>query len=183
MKVLVACEYSGTVRDAFIEQGHDAISCDLLPSDVPGPHYQGDVRDILENGFDLMIAHPPCTHLAVSGARWFKDKRQEQAEALDFVRLLLSAPIDKIALENPISIISSRIRKPNQIIQPWQFGHGETKATCLWLKNLPRLMPTDIVEGREAKVHRMSPGPDRWKLRSTTYKGIAQAMAEQWGGN
>jgi site-specific DNA-cytosine methylase len=181
MKVLIACEYSGTVRDAFIAQGHDAISCDLLSTDAPGPHYQGDVRDILNDGFDLMIAHPPCTHLAVSGARWFKDKQEEQAEALDFVRLLLSAPIDKIALENPISIISSRIRKPNQIIQPWQFGHGETKATCLWLKNLPRLMPTNIVEGREAKVHRMSPGPDRWKLRSTTYKGIAQAMAEQWG--
>jgi site-specific DNA-cytosine methylase len=180
MKVLIACEYSGTVRDAFIAQGHDAISCDLLPTDAFGPHYQGDVRDILNDGFDLMIAHPPCTHLAVSGARWFKDKQEEQAEALDFVRLLLSAPIDKIALENPISIISSRIRKPNQIIQPWQFGHGETKATCLWLKNLPCLTPTNIVEGREAKVHRMSPGPDRWKLRSTTYKGIAQAMAEQW---
>jgi site-specific DNA-cytosine methylase len=181
MKVLIACEYSGTVRDAFIAQGHDAISCDLLPTDAPGPHYQGDVRDILRDGFDLMVAHPPCTHLAVSGARWFKDKQEEQAEALDFVRFLLDAPIDKIALENPISIISSRIRKPSQIIQPWQFGHGETKATCLWLKNLPCLMPTDIVEGREAKVHRMSPGPGRWKLRSTTYKGIAQAMAEQWG--
>jgi len=170
-----------TVRDAFIAQGHDAISCDLLPTDAPGPHYQGDVRDILNDGFDLMIAHPPCTHLAVSGARWFKDKQKEQAEALDFVRLLLNAPIDKIALENPISIISSRIRKPNQIIQPWQFGHGETKATCLWLKNLPCLVPTNIVEGREAKVHRMSPSPDRWKLRSATYKGIAQAMAKQWG--
>jgi site-specific DNA-cytosine methylase len=181
MKVLIACEYSGTVRDAFIAQGHDAISCDLLPTDAPGPHYQGDVRDILNDGFDLMIAHPPCTHLAVSGARWFKDKQKEQAEALDFVRLLLNAPIDKIALENPISIISSRIRKPNQIIQPWQFGHGETKATCLWLKNLPCLVPTNIVEGREAKVHRMPPSPDRWKLRSATYKGIAQAMAEQWG--
>jgi len=181
MKVLVACEYSGTVRDAFISQGHDAISCDLLPTDKPGPHYQGDVRDILHDGFDLMIAHPPCTHLAVSGARWFKEKQKEQAEALDFVQLLLNAPIEKIALENPISIISSRIRRPNQIIQPWQFGHGETKATCLWLKNLPCLVPTDIVEGREAKVHRMPPSADRWKLRSTTYKGIAQAMAEQWG--
>ena len=181
MKVLVACEYSGTVRDAFISQGHDAISCDLLPTDKLGPHYQGDVRDILHDGFDLMIAHPPCTHLAVSGARWFKEKQKEQAEALDFVQLLLNAPIEKIALENPIGIISSRIRKPNQIIQPWQFGHGETKATCLWLKNLPCLVPTDIVEGREAKVHRMPPSADRWKLRSTTYKGIAQAMAEQWG--
>ena len=181
MKVLVACEYSGVVRDAFLSQGHDAISCDLLPTDAPGPHYQGDVRDILNDGFDLMIAHPPCTHLAVSGARWFKYKQKEQAEALEFVQLLLNAPISKIALENPISIISSSIRKPDQIIQPWQFGHGETKATCLWLKNLPLLVPTDIVEGREAKVHRMPPSADRWKLRSTTYKGIAQAMAEQWG--
>ena len=169
------------MRDAFIAEGHNAISCDLLPTDVPGPHYQGDVRDILEDGFDLMIAHPPCTHLAVSGARWFKDKQTEQADALDFVRLLLAAPIDKIALENPISIISSRIRKPNQIIQPWQFGHGETKATCLWLKNLPQLQPTQIVDGREAKVHRMSPGPNRWKERSKTYPGIANAMAKQWG--
>ena len=183
MKVLIACEYSGAVRNAFIAQGHDAISCDILPTDAPVPHYQGDVRDILEDGFDLMVAHPPCTHLAVSGARWFKDKQVEQAEALDFVRLLLAAPIDKIALENPISIISSRIRKPNQIIQPWQFGHGETKATCLWLKNLPKLQPTQIVDGREAKVHRMSPGPDRWKERSKTYQGIAEAMAQQWGQN
>ena len=181
MKVLIACEYSGAVRDAFIAQGHDAISCDILPTDAPGPHYQGDVRDILGDGFDLMVAHPPCTHLAVSGARWFKDKQVEQAEALDFVRLLLAAPIDKIALENPISIISSRIKKPNQIIQPWQFGHGETKATCLWLKNLPKLEPTQIVDGREAKVHRMSPGPNRWKERSKTYQGIANAMAQQWG--
>jgi site-specific DNA-cytosine methylase len=181
MKVLIACEYSGTVRDAFIAQGHDAISCDILPTDAPGPHYQGDVRDILEDGFDLMVAHPPCTHLAVSGARWFKDKQAEQAEALDFVRLLLAAPINKIGLENPISIISSRIKKPNQIIQPWQFGHGETKATCLWLKNLPKLEPTQIVDGREAKVHRMSPGPNRWKERSKTYQGIANAMAQQWG--
>ena len=181
MKTLIACEYSGVVRDAFIAQGHDAISCDLLPTDISGPHYQGDVRDILEDGFDLMVAHPPCTHLAVSGARWFKDKQVEQAEALDFVRLLLAAPIDKIALENPISIISSRIRKPDQIIQPWQFGHGETKATCLWLKNLPKLQPTQIVDGREAKVHRMSPGPNRWKERSKTYQGIANAMAQQWG--
>ena len=181
MKTLIACEYSGVVRDAFIAQGHDAISCDLLPTDISGPHYQGDVRDILEDGFDLMVAHPPCTHLAVSGARWFKDKQVEQAEALDFVRLLLAAPIDKIALENPISIISLRIKKPDQIIQPWQFGHGETKATCLWLKNLPKLQPTQIVDGREAKVHKMSPGPNRWKERSKTYQGIANAMAQQWG--
>ena len=181
MKVLVACEYSGTVRDAFIAAGHDAMSCDLLPTDQLGPHYKGDVRDVLGNGWDLMIAHPPCTHLAVSGARWFKDKLTEQAEALDFVRLLLDADIPRIALENPISIISSKIRKPNQIIQPWQFGHGETKATCLWLKNLPKLEPTNIVDGREARVHKLPPSPDRWKLRSTTYAGIARAMAEQWG--
>ena len=181
MKVLVACEYSGTVRDAFIAAGHEALSCDLLPTDIPGPHYQGDVRDVLTDGWDLMIAHPPCTHLAVSGARWFKDKQAEQAEALDFVRLLLDAPIERIALENPISVISSRIRKPDQIIQPWQFGHGETKATCLWLKGLPKLTPTDIVDGREARVHKLPPSADRWKIRSTTYKGIADAMAQQWG--
>ena len=181
MRVLIACEYSGTVRDAFIAIGHDAITCDLLDTDVPGPHYKGDVYDILHDGWDLMIAHPPCTHLAVSGARWFKDKQVEQAEALDFVRLLLDAPIPKIALENPISIISSRIRKPDQIIQPWQFGHGETKATCLWLKNLPKLQPTNIVDGREPRIHKLPPSPDRWKIRSKTYDGIAKAMAQQWG--
>ena len=184
MRVLVACEYSGTVRDAFTRQGHFAMSCDLLPSDMPGIHYQGDVFDIINDGWDLMIAHPPCTHLAVSGARHFAAKKASgvQDEALDFVRKLLDADIPKIALENPISIISSKIRKPDQIIQPWQFGHGETKATCLWLKGLPNLIPTDIVEGREARVHKMPPSPDRWKLRSTTYKGIADAMAQQWGG-
>lgn len=182
MRVLVACEYSGRVRDAFLRRGHDAMSCDLLPTDVPGPHYQGDVRDVLGDGWDLMVSHPPCTHLAVSGARWFKDKQVEQAEALDFVRLLLDAPIPRIALENPVSIISSRIRKPDQIIQPWQFGHGETKATCLWLKNLPMLWPTCLVSGREARIHKMPPGPDRWKKRSETYAGIANAMADQWGG-
>lgn len=181
MKVLIACEYSGRVRDAFLALGHDATSCDLLPTDSPGPHYQGDVRKILGDGWDLMIAHPPCTHLAVSGARWFKDKAAEQAEALEFVRVLLDAPIDRIALENPVSIISSVIRKPEQIIQPWQFGHGETKATCLWLKNLPLLTPTNIVEGREARIHKMPPSADRWKKRSETYAGIAKAMAEQWG--
>jgi hypothetical protein len=168
------------VRDAFIAAGHEALSCDLLPTDAQGPHYQGDVRDVLNDGWDLMIAHPPCTHLAVSGARWFKDKQAEQAEALDFVRLLLGAPIDRIALENPVSVISSRIRKPDQIIQPWQFGHGETKATCLWLKGLPKLTPTDIVDGREARVHKLPPSADRWKIRSTTYPGIAAAMAQQW---
>jgi site-specific DNA-cytosine methylase len=180
MRVLVACEYSGAVRDAFIRAGHDAMSCDLLPTEKEGPHYCGDVRDVLENGWDLMIAHPPCTHLAVSGARWFKDKQAEQAEALEFVRLLLEAPIERIALENPVSIISSCIRRPDQVIQPWQFGHGETKATCLWLKNLPKLAPTNIVDGREARIHRMAPGPNRWKERSRTFLGIAQAMATQW---
>ena len=176
-------EYSGRVRDAFIAKGHDAWSCDLLPTDEPGPHFQCDVADILYNDWDLMIAHPPCTHLAVSGARHFAAKKASgvQDEALDFVRMLLNANIPKIALENPISIISSRIRKPDQIIQPWQFGHGETKATCLWLKNLPKLVPTNIVEGRSDRIHKMPPSPDRWKLRSTTYQGIADAMAAQWG--
>lgn len=180
-RVLVACEYSGRVRDAFIRAGHDAWSCDLLPTEQPGPHHQGDVLDVLGNGWDLMVAHPPCTHLAVSGARWFGEKREQQVEALAFVRRLLNAPIPRIALENPVSIISTAIRKPDQTIQPWQFGHGETKATCLWLKNLPPLKPTNIVEGREARVHRMPPGPDRWKERSRTFEGIAQAMADQWG--
>ena len=181
MKILVACEYSGRVRDAFIAAGHDAMSCDLLPTESSGPHYQGDVRDVLNSEWDLMVAHPPCTHLAVSGARWFKDKQAEQAEALEFVRLLMNAPVHRIAIENPVSIISSRIRRPEQIIQPWQFGHGETKTTCLWLKNLPPLMPTNIVDGREARIHKMPPSPDRWKERSRTYAGVATAMAEQWG--
>lgn len=183
MRVLIACEYSGTVRDAFRARGHDAMSCDLLPTDQPGPHYQGDVFDIINDGWDLMIAHPPCTHLAVSGARHFAAKQASgvQQEALEFVRRLLDAPIPRIALENPISIISSRIKKPEQIIQPWQFGHGETKATCLWLKNLPKLTPTNIVEGREGRIHRLPPSADRGKIRSKTYQGIANAMAEQWG--
>lgn len=182
MKVLVACEYSGVVREAFKRRGHEALSCDLLPADDGSEfHYQGDVRNLLGFKWDLMIAHPPCTHLAVSGARWFKDKQQEQLEALDFVRLLLNADIPKIALENPVSIISSKIRKPDQIVQPWMFGHGETKATCLWLKGLPLLKPTNIVEGRIPRVHHLPPSPDRWKLRSTTYTGLAEAMAEQWG--
>ena len=181
MKVLIACEYSGTVRDAFLEAGHNAMSCDLLPTDSPGPHYQGDVRDVLGDGWDLMICHPPCTHLAVSGARWFSEKRKEQKEALHFVRLLLNAPIPQIALENPVSIISSKIRKPDQVVQPWQFGHGETKATCLWLKNLPLLKPTNIVKGREQSIWKLPPSPERWKIRSKTFPGIAKAMAEQWG--
>tara|TARA_R110000868_G_scaffold131748_1_gene341994 strand:- start:227 stop:799 length:573 start_codon:yes stop_codon:yes gene_type:complete len=183
MKILIACEYSGSVRDAFIKAGHEAMSCDLLPTDVPGPHYQGDVFDIIDQGWELMIAHPPCTHLAVSGARHFKAKQADgrQAAALDFVGRLLSARIDKIVLENPINIISTRYRKPDQIIQPWMFGHGETKATCLWLKNLPPLVPTDIVDGREQRIWKMPPSKDRWKLRSKTYQGIADAMASQWG--
>lgn len=182
MRVLVACEFSGIVRDAFIDAGHDAISCDLLPTERSGPHYQGDVREIIHNGFDLIIAHPPCTHLAVSGARHFKEKITDgrQEEALEFVRFLMNAPIKHICIENPISIISSRIRKPDQIIQPWEHGHGETKATCLWLKNLPLLQPTNIVEGREARIHHLPPSSDRWKERSRTFTGIGRAMAIQW---
>jgi len=183
VKVLVACEYSGTVRDAFLNLGHDAMSCDLLPTDVPGPHYRGDVFDIIEDGWDLMIAFPPCTDVCVSGARWFKEKRADgrQQRAIQFIRDLMNAPIDRIAIENPIGVLSSEIRKPDQIIQPWQHGHGETKATCLWLSGVPKLTPTNIVDGREAKVHRMPPSPDRWKIRSKTYQGIADAMAAQWG--
>ena len=183
MKVLIACEYSGTVRDAFIKAGHEAMSCDLLPTDVPGPHYQGDVFDVINDGWDIMIAHPPCTHLAVSGARHFKAKQADgrQQSALDFVSRLLNANVPRIALENPISIISSKIRKPDQIIQPWMFGHGETKATCLWLKNLSPLVPTKVVEGREQRVWKLPPTEDRWKIRSKTFQGIADAMAAQWG--
>jgi site-specific DNA-cytosine methylase len=183
LRVLVACEYSGVVREAFRARGHDAFSCDLLPADDGSDyHYQEDVLGVIQRyGWDLMIAHPPCTHLAVSGARWFKDKQKEQEEALTFVQMLLDAPIPKIALENPISIISSRIRKPDQIVQPWMFGHGETKATCLWLKNLPKLTPTNIVEGREQRIWKLPPSKMRWKIRSKTFEGIAQAMAEQWG--
>jgi len=182
MRVLVACEYSARVRDAFRSHGHDAFSCDLLPCEGDSQwHLQQPVEEVLGNGWDLMIAHPPCTHLAVSGSRHFHRKQREQAEALDFVRMLMAAPIDRWCIENPVSIISSAIAPPQQIIQPWQFGHGETKATCLWLKNLPRLKPTNVVEGREAKVHRMPPGPNRWKERSRTYQGVADAMASQWG--
>jgi hypothetical protein len=183
VKVLVACEYSGVVRNAFIRAGHDAMSCDLLPTEQDGPHYQGDVFDVIGDGWDIMIAHPPCTHLAVSGARHFAAKKASgvQDKAIEFVKALLNAPIPKICLENPISIISSRVRKPNQIIQPWMFGHGETKATCLWLKGLPNLEPTDVVEGRADRIHKMPPSPTRWKERSRTYQGIADAMAKQWG--
>lgn len=185
MRVLVACEFSGTVRRAFAARGHDAWSCDLLPADDgSAQHIQGDVSGVLGDGWDMMIGHPPCTDLAVSGARHFAAKIADgrQGRALDFVRLLMDAPIPQIAIENPISVISSHIRKPDQVIQPWQFGHGETKATCLWLKNLPKLRPTNIVDGRDNRIHRMPPGPDRWKLRSVTYSGIADAMADQWGG-
>ena len=183
MRILIGCEFSGRVRAAFRALGHDAWSCDLLPAEDGSEHHiQRDVRQILNENWELAVFHPPCTHLAVSGARWFKDKQPEQKAALAFVRTLLEAPIAQIALENPISIISSRIRKPDQIIQPYQFGHGETKATCLWLKNLPKLTTTNLVPGREAAIHRMAPSPDRWKNRSRTYPGIAQAMAEQWGG-
>lgn len=183
MNILVACEFSGIVRDAFKSKGWDAWSCDLLPSESPGQHIQGDaLKAMLSRRWDMMIAHPPCTHLAVSGARHFASKQASgvQQDALRFVQQLMDAPIDRICIENPISIISSRIRKPEQIIQPWQFGHGETKATCLWLKNLPKLVPTNIVAGREAKCHRMPPSPTRWKERSRTYTGIAAAMADQW---
>lgn len=183
MRVLVACEFSGIVRDAFKNKGHDAWSCDLLPTDKPGQHIQEDVTTVLLEKWDLMIAHPPCTYLAVSGARWFKDRQKEQIEALAFIQMLLDANIPKIALENPIGVISTKIRKPDQIIQPWQFGHGETKATCLWLKNLPLLKSTNIIIPyyRKNKIHRMPPNESRSKLRSITYQGIANAMVEQWG--
>lgn len=185
MRVMVACESSGTVRDAFIRGGHEAMSCDLLPTDAPGPHYQGDVFDVIDYPWDLMIAHPPCTHLSVSGSRHFEAKRmdgRQQAAVAFFMQIVRrSDHIPMTVIENPVCIMSSLYRKPDQIIQPWQFGHGETKATCLWLKGLSLLIPTDIVEGREARIHRMPPGPDRWKERSKTFSGIANAMATQWG--
>ena len=184
MKVLIACEYSGRVRDAFRSHGHDAWSCDLLECEAdPHWHYQCPVEELLHDGWDLMVAHPPCTHLAVSGSRHFPRKIADgsQDAALDFVRLLMNAPIKRWAIENPVSVISSAIRKPDQIIQPWEYGHGEVKATCLWLKNLPKLTPTNCVEGREERVHLMPPSPNRWKERSRTFEGIAAAMGEQWG--
>lgn len=181
MKVLVACEYSGKVRDAFKAKGHDAWSCDLLPTDVEGQHIQGDVFDVLDQGWDMLLAFPPCTNLCSSGARWFKFKRKEQAESIEFFMKLANAMVSKIAIENPIGIMSSKWRKPDQIVQPWQHGHGETKATCLWLKGLPKLEPTNVVSGRKPRVHMMPPSKDRWKLRSETYTGIAKAMADQWG--
>lgn len=218
MRVLIACEYSGRVRDAFLRAGHDAMSCDLLPTDAPGPHYRGDVRDVLGDGWDLVVAHPPCTYLSVSGMHWTKrglrDPRLTE-DALDFVRLLIDAPAPRVAVENPVSVISSRIRPPDQIVQPWMFGHDASKATCLWLRGLPKLVPTEVVEPRlvccgvelppgvgkrgcancngdkEARPrwgnqtasgqNRLGPSPDRWKIRSETYPGIAAAMASQWG--
>jgi len=196
MKVLVACEYSGRVRDAFLAAGHEAMSCDLLPTDASGPHYQGDVFDIINDGWDLMIAHPPCTYLSVSGMHWttrgLRDPKLTE-DALDFVKALMIAPIERIAVENPISVISSRIRKPDQIIQPWMFGHDASKKTCLWLKNLPLLSSTQMIEPRivngrtrwgnqtASGQNKLAPSADRWKIRSETYKGIADAMAAQWG--
>jgi hypothetical protein len=193
LRVLVACEYSGVVRDAFLARGHEAVSCDLLPTESPGPHFEEDIFGIIDKGWDLMIAHPPCTDLAVSGAKHFAAKIVDgrQQRALDFVQRLLDAPIDKICLENPVSVISSKIRKPDQIIQPWMFGHEATKTTCLWLKNLPLLEATEIVDKGARHVtksgkslptwYNLPPSKDRWKIRSATFPGIAAAMAEQWG--
>jgi len=181
LRVLIACEYSGRVRDAFRRHGHEAFSCDLLDCEAdPRWHFKRPVEELLHEGWDLMVAHPPCTHLAVSGSRHFYRKQKQQAEALDFVRLLMAAPIDRWCIENPVSVISTAICPPQQIIQPWQFGHGETKATCLWLKNLPKLKSTNVVPGREPKIWMMS-GKDRWKNRSRTYEGVANAMGDQWG--
>lgn len=181
MRILVACEYSGIVREAFRRKGHDAISCDLLPTEIEGPHIQGNVLDILHLGWDMMIAFPPCTRLCVSGARWFKKYADEQKMAIEFFMRLVKADIKRKAIENPVGIMSTIYRKPNQIIQPWQFGHGETKATCLWLEELPELTPTNVVSGRENRIHRMPPGPNRGRERSRTYPGISDAMAEKWG--
>lgn len=186
MRILIACEYSGRVRDAFSKYGHEVWSCDLLRSETRGKHYQGNVMDILYDKWDMMIAFPPCTHLAVSGARYFKDKIVEQEEALIFVNTLLNAPIERIALENPVGIISTRIRPPDQIIQPWMFGEDASKKTCLWLKNLPKLIPTNIIEKEiyanqtPSGQNKLGPFPERAKIRSLTYQGIANAMAEQW---
>ena len=182
LRVLVGCEFSGIVRDAFLAAGHDAVSCDLLDTETPGPHIKGSVLDHLDDGWDLAIFHPPCTRLTVAGARWFKGREDEQREAIAFCEALWNCGILRIAIENPIGVLSTRssLGKPTQIIHPWMFGHGETKATCLWLKNLPALVPANVVEGRANRVHREPPGPERWKNRSRTYRGIARAMAEQW---
>lgn len=181
MRVLVACEFSGIVREAFNKQGHDAWSCDIIESEIPGKHIQGDVLEVLGLGWDLMVAHPPCTYLTVSGNRWYHDKPDLINSALEFVLRLADAPIDKIAIENPVGRLSTLWRKPDQYVQPWMFGHGETKKTGLWLKNLPLLTETITVEGRFPRVHREAPSENRWKERSRTYQGIADAMAEQWG--
>ena len=190
MRVLVACEYSGRVRDSFIAKGHEAMSCDLLPTEKPGPHYQGDVRDVMDYPWDLMIAHPPCTDLSVSGAAWFEKKKTNGSQQMSasFFMMLAKSDIPRIAIENPICIMSRLWRKPDQIIQPWMFGHMEQKATCLWLKNLPVLHPTNDVKAqmmelpknKRERLHYLPPSDDRWKLRSETFQGIADAMAEQW---
>jgi hypothetical protein len=181
-RVLIGCEFTGTVRDAFTNMGFDAWSVDYEPSETPGNHIQDDVLNVIVRGrWDLLIAHPPCTDLAVSGARWFSEKGDAAEFALELVKALMAAPIPRIAIENPISIISTRLRKPNQIIQPWWFGHDELKPTCLWLKALPHLRATNPVMTFESKVHKMSPSTDRARLRSRTYTGVAKAMAEQWG--
>lgn len=183
MKVLIGCEFSGVVREAFARKGHEAWSCDLIDSEIPGNHIKGDIEELLDTSYtwDLLIAFPPCTYLCVSGARWFKSRMKEQSDALFFVKRLMDSPVRKICIENPIGVISTKIRRPDQIIQPWMFGHGETKATCLWLKNLPKLVPTNIVSGREQRIHNMTPGRYRSMERSRTYLGIAEAMANQWG--
>lgn len=181
MKVLIACEFSGIVREAFKAREHDAWSCDLESTEIKGQHIQKNVLAVLDRNWDLMIAHPPCTYLAISGARWFNDRKTEQKQAIEFFLSLIDTHIMKICVENPIGIMSTKYQKPDQIIQPWQFGHGETKATCLWLKNLPVLTPTNIVAGRESRIHKMSPSKNRSKLRSLTFQGIADAMADQWG--
>jgi site-specific DNA-cytosine methylase len=182
VRVLVACEFSGIVREAFRAAGHDAWSADLLETEIPGPHYRGDVREVTGYGWDLMVAFPPCQFLCNAGNRWHAGTR-DRRRALAFVRELLAVPVPRLALENPYGAISSHIRKPDQVIQPWQFGHGETKATCLWLAGLPPLVPSSVVPGRAARVHRAPDSRDRWKARSRTLPGIAAAMASQWGGN
>jgi hypothetical protein len=181
MRILVACEFSGILREAFRRKGHEAWSCDILPSEKDGPHIKGDVLKHLDEDWDLMVAFPPCTHLCSSGARWFKHKKKEQEQAIDFVRQLAAAPVPKIAIENPVGVLSTRWRKPDQYVQPWWFGHGEVKTTCLWLKNLSPLIPTNSVNGREPRVHYASPKPDRWKERSRILTGFAEAIAAQWG--
>jgi hypothetical protein len=180
VKVLIACEFSGITRDAFIAKGHEATSCDLLPTERPGPHLQCDIREVDTEQYDLLIGHPVCTRLCCSGNRWRKNFKDEIEAAIDFFMWFVQAPCKKKAIENPIGIMSTQYRKPDQIIQPWQFGHGETKATCLWLFNLPLLKPTKVVYGRENRIHKMSESKDRWKMRSLTYSGIAEVMAEQW---